>query len=168
MRARLAAAGTAAHAYLAHVLDEPCAPGVGCGANGTGLSRGASTPDGVTVSVGAALPGEADDRAARWTLRREAYRALAEARAAIALSAAELPALARHTEGTDEVAAILERARRHHHRLRRAPRRHRTARAAATPSGSPHSSTNSHATRGTSASASPMPRTWPTYRRGRA
>lgn len=50
-----------------------------------------------------------DDRAARWTLRRDAYRALAEARAAIALSAAELPALARHTEGTDEVAALLER-----------------------------------------------------------
>ncbi|MFH9863857.1 FUSC family protein [Streptomyces sp. NPDC017202] len=50
-----------------------------------------------------------DDHATRWTLRREAYRALAEARAAIALSAAELPALARHTEGTDEVAALLER-----------------------------------------------------------
>lgn len=50
-----------------------------------------------------------DDRAARWTLRREAYRTLAEARTAIALGAAELPALARHTEGTDEVAALLER-----------------------------------------------------------
>ncbi|MFJ1810948.1 MULTISPECIES: FUSC family protein [unclassified Streptomyces] len=50
-----------------------------------------------------------DDRAARWTLRREAYRALAEARTAIALAAHELPALARHTEGTDEVAAVLER-----------------------------------------------------------
>ncbi|MBK3570005.1 FUSC family protein [Streptomyces sp. MBT62] len=52
---------------------------------------------------------ESGDRAERWTLRREAYRTLAEARGAIAVSAAELPALARHTEGTDEVAAVLER-----------------------------------------------------------
>jgi uncharacterized membrane protein YccC len=73
VRARLAAAATAAHAYLVHVLD-----------------------------------GSAD-RATRWTLRREAYRTLAEARTAISLAAAELPALARHTEGTDEVAALLER-----------------------------------------------------------
>ncbi|GKQ38185.1 FUSC family protein [Streptomyces sp. A012304] len=73
VRARLAAATDAAHAYLTHVLDG------------------------------------SDDRAARWTLRREAYRTLAEARAVIALNAAELPALARHTEGTDEVAALLER-----------------------------------------------------------
>ncbi|MFJ9023077.1 FUSC family protein [Streptomyces sp. NPDC102259] len=73
VRARLAAAAGAAHAYLTHVLDG------------------------------------SDDRAARWTLRREAYRALAEARTAIALAAHELPALARHTEGTDEVAAVLER-----------------------------------------------------------
>ncbi|MFD5270935.1 FUSC family protein [Streptomyces sp. NPDC058335] len=73
VRARLASAAGAAHAYLVHVLDG------------------------------------SDDRAARWTLRRDAYRALSEARAAIALSAAELPALARHTEGTDEVAALLER-----------------------------------------------------------
>ncbi|MFD9193191.1 FUSC family protein [Streptomyces phaeochromogenes] len=51
----------------------------------------------------------ADDRAARWALRREAYRKLAEARAAIDRAAAELPTLARHTEGTDEVAATLER-----------------------------------------------------------
>ncbi|MFC9847833.1 FUSC family protein [Streptomyces sp. NPDC060223] len=50
-----------------------------------------------------------DDRAGRWALRREAYRALAEAKAAIDLTAAELPALARHAEGTDEVAATLER-----------------------------------------------------------
>lgn len=48
-------------------------------------------------------------RATRWALRREAYRTLAEARTAIALSAAEHPALARHTEGTDEVAVLLER-----------------------------------------------------------
>ncbi|MEV2195371.1 FUSC family protein [Streptomyces phaeochromogenes] len=51
----------------------------------------------------------ADDRAARWALRREAYRKLAEARAAIDRAAAELPTLARHTEGTGEVAATLER-----------------------------------------------------------
>ncbi|MEU0813529.1 FUSC family protein [Streptomyces mirabilis] len=53
--------------------------------------------------------GTTDDRAGRWALRREAYRALAEARASIDLTAAELPALARHAEGTDEVAATLER-----------------------------------------------------------
>ncbi|OUD02104.1 FUSC family protein [Streptomyces swartbergensis] len=50
-----------------------------------------------------------DHRATRWTLRREAYRTLAEARTAISLSAHELPALARHTEGADEVADLLER-----------------------------------------------------------
>ncbi|MGC0332685.1 hypothetical protein RKD23_005675 [Streptomyces sp. SAI-170] len=50
-----------------------------------------------------------DDRARRWILRREAYRTLAEARAAIALAAAELPALARHAHGADEAAALLER-----------------------------------------------------------
>jgi hypothetical protein len=73
VRARLAAAGRAAHAYLDHVLSE------------------------------------SGDRGERWALRREAYRTLAEARTAIALAAAELPALARHTEGTDAVAAVLER-----------------------------------------------------------
>ncbi|MGW0814831.1 FUSC family protein [Streptomyces viridiviolaceus] len=73
VRARLAEAGGAAHAYLAHVLNE------------------------------------GGDRATRWTLRREAYRTLAEARSAIALAAAELPALARHSKGADEVAAVLER-----------------------------------------------------------
>ncbi len=49
------------------------------------------------------------DRATRWTLRREAYRALAEARAAVVLAAAELPPLARHAEGADEIVATLER-----------------------------------------------------------
>ncbi|MER5444245.1 FUSC family protein [Streptomyces sp. NPDC002766] len=73
VRARLAAAGEATQAYLAHVLSESA------------------------------------DRATRWTLRREAYRALAEARTAIALTAAELPPLARHSEGADEVVASLER-----------------------------------------------------------
>ncbi|MFJ8543135.1 FUSC family protein [Streptomyces sp. NPDC093586] len=52
---------------------------------------------------------ESDDHAARWRLRREAYRTLAEARSAVALAAAELPALARHSAGADEVAALLER-----------------------------------------------------------
>ncbi|MFJ3660416.1 FUSC family protein [Streptomyces sp. NPDC090119] len=73
VRARLSAAGGAAHAYLEHVLA------------GTG------------------------DHTERWALRREAYRALAEARTAIAVSAAELPTVARHTRGTDQVAAVLER-----------------------------------------------------------
>ncbi|MFE2990485.1 FUSC family protein [Streptomyces sp. NPDC059262] len=49
-----------------------------------------------------------DDRAGRWTLRREAYRALAEARTAIDLAAAELPPVARHTAGTENVAVTLE------------------------------------------------------------
>ncbi|MGY5101675.1 hypothetical protein ACWC19_13920, partial [Streptomyces sp. 900105245] len=61
--------------------------------------------DGPTSGV----PARCDDRPERWALRREAYRALAEARTAIALAAAELPALARHTEGTDAVAEVLER-----------------------------------------------------------
>lgn len=80
VRARLVAAGAAAHAYLAHVLDEARDPLAG-----------------------------PDSRATRWTLRREAYRTLAEAHTAIALAAAELPALARHSEGADDVVAILER-----------------------------------------------------------
>jgi hypothetical protein len=109
VRTRLTEAGTAAYAYLAHVLDESRAPGARSGAYGVSPARGSATPNGVTVSVGAALPDAADERAARWALRREAYRALARARGAIALSGAELPALARHTEGTDEVAAVLER-----------------------------------------------------------
>ncbi|MEV5341714.1 FUSC family protein [Streptomyces sp. NPDC052676] len=73
VRARLAAAGGAAHAYLTHVI------------------------------------GGSADRPARWVLRREAYRTLAEARTAIAVASAELPALARHTEGADRVAVVLER-----------------------------------------------------------
>ncbi|MFC5214744.1 FUSC family protein [Streptomyces coerulescens] len=81
VRARLGAAGRAAYGYLDHVLRE---------------------------ADGAAQRG-ADTRALRWTLRREAYRALAEARTAIALAAAELPALARHTQGADDVVATLER-----------------------------------------------------------
>jgi hypothetical protein len=77
--------------------------------------RGAAVRARLTEAGGAAqaylthVLGESGDRAERWALRREAYRTLAAARAAIALSAAELPALARHTEGTDTVAATLER-----------------------------------------------------------
>ncbi|ANS64520.1 integral membrane protein [Streptomyces lincolnensis] len=92
VRSRLAAAGEAAQAYLAHVLRESDTHALHAGA---GTDAGAAT--------------DPDSRTARWTLRREAYRALAEARTAIALAAAELPPLARHSEGADEVAATLER-----------------------------------------------------------
>ncbi|MFE7077028.1 FUSC family protein [Streptomyces sp. NPDC057620] len=94
VRARLTAATDAAHAYLTHVLSGVDG-GVGGGVDG--------------VVGGGTDRGAADDRATRWALRREAYRTLAEARAAIDRSAAELPTLARHTAGTDEVAATLER-----------------------------------------------------------
>ncbi|MBL1084852.1 FUSC family protein [Streptomyces actinomycinicus] len=73
VRDRLTVAGSAAHAYLLHVL------------------------------------GESGDPTERWALRREAYRTLAEARTAIAVTAAELPVLARHSEGTDAIAEVLER-----------------------------------------------------------
>jgi uncharacterized membrane protein YccC len=80
VRARLSTAGAAAHAYLTHVLSESRTP--------------FTTPD---------------SRATRWTLRREAYRTLAEAHTAIALASAELPALARHSKGADAVVNTLER-----------------------------------------------------------
>ncbi|WP_405737994.1 FUSC family protein [Streptomyces sp. NBC_00028] len=83
VRARVGVASEAAQAYLAHVLHE-------------------TDPDSRAVEAGA------DSRAVRWTLRREAYRALAEARTAIALAAAELPPLARHSEGSGDVVAVLE------------------------------------------------------------
>ncbi|MFF1713821.1 FUSC family protein [Streptomyces sp. NPDC058268] len=83
---RLSAARASAHAYLRHVLS---------GTVGEGGPAGADH--------------RADHRAARWALRREAYRTLAEARAAIDLAAAELPTVARHSEGSAQVAAILER-----------------------------------------------------------
>jgi hypothetical protein len=51
---------------------------------------------------------DADSRGVRWTLRREAYRTLAEARTAIALAAAELPPLARHSAGAGDLVAVLE------------------------------------------------------------
>jgi len=89
VRARVAAAGAAAHAYLAHVLRESRTGSVAGDAD-SGLDTGHS-------------------RAARWALRREAYRTLAEARTAVALAAAELPPLARHSEGADDVVGTLER-----------------------------------------------------------
>ncbi|MGW1609474.1 FUSC family protein [Streptomyces sp. NPDC002285] len=95
VRSRLATADRAAHAYLAHVLRE---------SEATSARREADAPRMPYEPT----PPRTDPRAVRWTLRREAYRALAEARTAIALSAAELPALARHTEGADEIVAALE------------------------------------------------------------
>ncbi|MEV2256342.1 FUSC family protein [Streptomyces sp. NPDC050147] len=86
---RLSAARACAHAYLRHVLSGAATGGLA----GTGYRTGYRT----------------DHRADRWALRREAYRTLAEARAAIDLAAAELPALARHSEGSERVAATLER-----------------------------------------------------------
>ncbi|MDH6626956.1 hypothetical protein M2271_004779 [Streptomyces sp. LBL] len=141
VRARLAVAVSAAHAYLAHVLRESDTPLVDDGgtralADRAGEGRvsegrvsegranagtsstvrtGADHTNPYRIGAGFTHAGHAhpirprdDDRARRWTLRREAYRTLAEARAAIALAAAELPALARHAEGADEVADILE------------------------------------------------------------
>ena len=79
------------------------------GQRGAGIRAGVEAADAAAHAYLAHVLSESDDRATRWTLRREAYRSLAEARAAIARAAAELPALARHSEGTDEVAAVLER-----------------------------------------------------------
>ncbi|MFD3619670.1 FUSC family protein, partial [Streptomyces sp. NPDC058676] len=77
----------------------------------TGTAR-AGTARAGTARAGTARTGTArtgsDARALRWTLRREAYRTLAAARAAVSLAGAELPALARHAEGADEVADTLE------------------------------------------------------------
>ncbi|MET9965017.1 FUSC family protein [Streptomyces sp. NPDC006356] len=96
VRARLTRAHRAAHTYLAHVLRE---------ADGDHGGRVRDLPG----SGAGHDPDRSDARAVRWKLRREAYRALAEARTAIALAAAELPALARHSEGADDVVATLER-----------------------------------------------------------
>jgi hypothetical protein len=133
VRSRLAAAGGAAQAYLAHVLRETERPVVreverpvvrGAqrpvqretqrpvvrGAERRPVVRESARP--VSRRAESAVrdaTATEDSRALRWTLRREAYRALAEARTAIALAAAELPALARHSEGADEIVAVLER-----------------------------------------------------------
>ncbi|MBQ1095805.1 FUSC family protein [Streptomyces sp. b94] len=79
------------------------------GQRGGGIRARIDVADAAAHAYLAHVLSESGDRAARWKLRREAYRTLAEARAAIALAAAELPALARHSEGADEVAAVLER-----------------------------------------------------------
>ncbi|MGI5453926.1 FUSC family protein [Streptomyces sp. CA-249302] len=147
VRARVAAAGSAAYAYLGHVLaesrepvgsgepagaGEPAGPrdlagsGRSAGPHDLAGSRGPAGPSDLAGPRGPAGPRDParprrlaepsvprirpdSGRAARWTLRREAYRTLAEARTAIALAAAELPALARHSEGADEVVGTLER-----------------------------------------------------------
>lgn len=133
VRARLASAADAAHAYLVHVLEDsgrpdeadrpdrpdgpdgpdgperPSGSGESDGSGDIGGGGGVEHVSGLGGSGGADRSRASDERATRWTLRREAYRTLAEARTASALAAHELPALARHTEGTDEVAAVLER-----------------------------------------------------------
>ncbi|MFC9243749.1 FUSC family protein [Streptomyces sp. NPDC057136] len=50
-----------------------------------------------------------EDHTGRGALRRDAYRSLAAARTAIDLSAAELPAVARRTAGSEDIAGALER-----------------------------------------------------------
>lgn len=97
---RLSAARASAHAYLRHVLS-----GVPSGASEGFDPEGGDPEGGDPANTGH----HTDHRAARWALRREAYRTLAEARAAIDLAAAELPALAKHSEGSERVAATLER-----------------------------------------------------------
>ncbi|WP_369388575.1 FUSC family protein [Streptomyces sp. CG1] len=121
VRARLATAGRAAQAYLAHVLGESDALGESGErfASGERFESGERSESGVRGASGdydasghydtSGILGRPGDRATRWALRREAYRTLAEARTAIALAGAELPALARHTAGTDAVADVLER-----------------------------------------------------------
>ncbi|MFF3495190.1 FUSC family protein [Streptomyces sp. NPDC002795] len=79
VRVRLDVAHDAAHAYVRHVLSES-------GEDVTGV-----------------------DRHGRWALRREAYRTLAQARAAVDVAAAELPVLARHSDGSRQVTVVLER-----------------------------------------------------------
>ncbi len=78
------------------------------GQRGASIRAGIETADAAAHAYLTHVLSEFPDHAARWTLRREAYRTLAEARAAIARAAAELPSLARHSRGTDEVAAVLE------------------------------------------------------------
>ncbi|WP_405611967.1 FUSC family protein [Streptomyces sp. NBC_00076] len=114
VRSRLATAEAAARAYLAHVLresDDPAPRESDAHASGeSSLQRlRAATDSTAGTDPSTDSDPDSDSRAVRWTLRREAYRALAEARTAIALAAAELPPLARHSEGADEIATTLER-----------------------------------------------------------
>ncbi|MEV0846739.1 FUSC family protein [Streptomyces sp. NPDC049954] len=71
-------------------------------------SRLTAASQAATDYLGHVLSGS-EDRPGRWALRRAAYRSLAQARTAVELSAAELPTLARHTEGAADVTAVLER-----------------------------------------------------------
>lgn len=77
-------------------------------------SRGHRVRAALDSAVGAAhrylrhVLGAPEDRHGRDALRRDAYRSLAAARTAIDLSAAELPAVARHTAGSGDVASALE------------------------------------------------------------
>ncbi|TDT36482.1 putative membrane protein YccC [Streptomyces sp. BK208] len=79
------------------------------GQRGAGIRAGLDAADAAAQAYLGHVLSESGDRATRWTLRREAYRTLAAARAAVARAAAELPALARHSEGADGIAAVLER-----------------------------------------------------------
>ncbi|WP_189218427.1 FUSC family protein [Streptomyces ruber] len=99
VRSRLERATDAAYAYLDHVLGAS-------GASGASGRLGPMPP--FSPSSPSSPSSVLDDRARRWRLRREAYRALAGARAAIDLAAAELPALARRAEGAADVATTLE------------------------------------------------------------
>ncbi|MEV7316671.1 FUSC family protein [Streptomyces microflavus] len=77
--------------------------------------RGHRVRDAVDTAVAAAhrylrhVLAHPQDGAARGVLRRDAYRSLAAARAALDLSAAELPPVAGRTAGFEEVAGALER-----------------------------------------------------------
>ncbi|MFG3103069.1 FUSC family protein [Streptomyces sp. NPDC048182] len=79
------------------------------GQAGGGVRARTEAATGAAQAYLAHVLSESGDRATRWRLRREAYRTLAEARAAIALAAAELPPLSRHARDADGVAAVLER-----------------------------------------------------------
>ncbi|WP_306322531.1 FUSC family protein, partial [Streptomyces sp. CC224E] len=103
VRVRLAVAHDAAHAYVRHVLSES-----GGDTRGTGDARDVrDARDARAVKGTAGAKGV--DRHGRWALRREAYRTLAQARAAVDLAAAELPVLARHSDGSRHKTVVLER-----------------------------------------------------------
>ncbi|WP_234010774.1 FUSC family protein [Streptomyces sp. SPB074] len=74
------------------------------------VARGrlATASQAATDYLGHVLSGS-PDLPGRWALRRAAYRSLAQARAAVEVSAAELPPLARRSAGAAEVTAVLER-----------------------------------------------------------
>jgi uncharacterized membrane protein YccC len=74
------------------------------------VARGrlAAAAQAATDYLGHVLSGS-PDLPGRWALRRAAYRSLAQARAAVEVSAAELPPLARRSAGAAELTAVLER-----------------------------------------------------------